>query len=137
MNKAKILFALFYDLLLLCAVWFFAALPFVFWQGPGFESNPLSLLMFQVYLLVISYIYLSYFWLQTGQTPGLRTWNLRLVRVDGYLPTRNDANKRFFFSLLSIASLGLGWIWLFFNPNGQTLHDQLAQTQIINLNDPN
>ncbi|UQB42999.1 RDD family protein [Thiomicrospira microaerophila] len=131
MLNAKIIFALLYDLLLLFAVWFFAALPFVIWQGPGFEKNPLTLVIFQLYLVMISYVYLSYFWLQTGQTPGLRTWKLRLVRLDGYLPTRHDANKRFFFSLISIASLGLGWIWLFFNNQGQTLHDRLSHTQII------
>jgi uncharacterized RDD family membrane protein YckC len=136
MNQAKILFALIYDLLLLFAVWFFAALPFVLWQGPGFEERPMALLGFQVYLLVISYVYLSFFWLQTGQTPGLRTWNLRLVRTDGYLLTRQDAHKRFFFSLLSILTLGLGWLWVLVNRNKQTLHDQLAQTKIINILQP-
>jgi uncharacterized RDD family membrane protein YckC len=133
MNQAKILFALIYDLLLLFAVWFFAALPFVLWQGPGFEKHPFILFGFQAYLLVISYVYLSFFWLQTGQTPGLRTWNLRLVRTDGYLLTRYDAHKRFFFSLLSILTLGLGWLWVLVHPNKQTLHDQLAHTHIINI----
>lgn len=135
MLKAKIIFALFYDLLLLLAVWFVAAIPFVIWQGEGFEAHPLSLLAFQLYLLGVSYIYLSYFWLQTGQTPGLRTWKLRLIRSDNYLLTRRDATIRFVMSLISIVTFGLGWIWLFFSKNNQTLHDQLSYTQIVEITD--
>lgn len=135
MLKAKIIFALFYDLILLLSVLFFASIPFVLWQGEHFADQPLTLLSFQLYLLGVSYIYLSYFWLQTGQTPGLRTWKLRLVRQDGYLLTRKDSVLRFMFSLLSLATLGLGWLWLFFSPSGLSLHDQLSYTRIVATND--
>lgn len=135
MLKAKIIFALFYDLLLLLAVWFVAAIPFVIWRGEGFEAQPMTLLAFQIYLLGVSYIYLSYFWLQTGQTPGLRTWKLRLIRSDNYLLTRRDATIRFVMSLVSIATLGLGWLWLLFSKKNQTLHDQLSFTQIVEATD--
>ncbi|HEY9016981.1 RDD family protein [Thiomicrospira sp.] len=135
MLKAKIIFALFYDLLLLLAVWFVAAIPFVIWQGEGFETQPMTLLAFQIYLLGVSYIYLSYFWLQTGQTPGLRTWKLRLVRTDNYLLTRRDATVRFVLSLFSIVTLGFGWVWLWFSKNNQSLHDQLAFTHIVDASD--
>lgn len=131
MLKAKILFALLYDLLLLSALWFVAAIPFVMWQGEGFHTRPLSLLSFQLYLIGITYIYLTYFWLQTGQTPGLRTWHLRLQRKDDYLLTRTDATLRFIYSLISVATLGLGWFWLFFNRNNQSLHDRLSDTYIV------
>ena len=135
MLKAKIIFALFYDLLLLLAVWFVAAIPFLIWQGEGFETEPLTVLAFQIYLLGVSYIYLSYFWLQTGQTPGLRTWKLRLIRTDNYLLTRRDATIRFVMCLLSIATLGAGWLWLWFSKKKQTLHDQLSYTQIVDATD--
>lgn len=135
MLKAKIIFALFYDLLLLLAVWFVAAIPFLIWQGEGFETEPMTVLAFQIYLIGISYIYLSYFWLQTGQTPGLRTWKLRLIRTDNYLLTRRDATVRFVMSLLSIATFGAGWLWLWFSKNHQTLHDQLSYTQIVDAKD--
>ncbi|MDY0136043.1 MAG: RDD family protein [Thiomicrospira sp.] len=131
MLKAKIVFALIYDLLLLLAVWFVAAIPFVIWQGEGFHTRPLALLSFQLYLLGVTYLYLSYFWLQTGQTPGLRTWHLRLQRTDDYLLTRQDATRRFAFSLLSVATLGLGWLWMLRGNKNQTLHDKLADTYIV------
>jgi uncharacterized RDD family membrane protein YckC len=131
MHKTKIIFALLYDLLLLLAVWFFVAIPFVLWQGDNIQNSPATLFAFQVYLLGTTYIYLSYFWLQTGQTPGLRTWRLQLIRTDGYILTRRDSYVRFLFSLISVATLGLGWLWVFFNNRHQTFHDMMANTQII------
>ncbi|GAB6034702.1 RDD family protein [Galenea microaerophila] len=127
----KILFAFLYDLLLLLAVWFAATLPVVLWLGPGFEQDSRNLISFQFYLIAITYLYFTHFWLKTGQTPGLRTWHLRLVREDGSLLTRHDANVRFFWAALL---LPISWLWLFFSPKKQFLHDQLAHTKIIDLN---
>ncbi len=123
----KIISAFLYDLLLLCAVWFFAAIPFVLWQGSYFASDPLTLLAFQMYLLAITYFYLSYFWVQSGQTPGLRSWKLQLVRKDGFILTRQDANLRFITATLLF---WIGWITLFTSKR-QTLQDHFAQTKII------
>jgi uncharacterized RDD family membrane protein YckC len=124
----KILFAFFYDLLLLFAVWFAAAIPFVLWQGPGFDQRLPALVSFQFYLLAVTYLYLTYFWLNGGQTPGLKTWNLKLVREDDRPLTRLDANARFLWAALLI---GISWLWLFFSPKKQFLHDQLAKTKIV------
>jgi uncharacterized RDD family membrane protein YckC len=113
------------------AIWFFVAIPFVLWKGDSIQTSSATLFAFQVYLLGTTYIYLSYFWLQTGQTPGLRTWQLQLVRTDGYILTRRDSYVRFLFSIISIATLGVGWLWLFFNNRHQSFHDMMANTQII------
>ncbi|BBP45408.1 hypothetical protein THMIRHAS_07810 [Thiosulfatimonas sediminis] len=123
----KIIFAMFYDFILLCAVWFAAAIPFVVWQGGGFADNDKINLAFQVYLIAITYIYLSYFWTQTGQTPGLRTWKLQLLREDNYILTRHNANLRF---LLMVLFIAVSWIGLFL-PKKQLLHDQFAKTKIV------
>ncbi|WP_127470364.1 RDD family protein [Thiomicrorhabdus aquaedulcis] len=133
MTSFKIIFALFYDLILLCAVWFVAAIPFVIWQGEGFEKDPIRLLGFQLYLLTITYFYLTYFWTQSGQTPGLRTWKMQLVRTDGYLLTRHNANLRF---LLTVFLWPIGWIGLF-TPQKQLVQDRLSHTKIIAVLDIN
>lgn len=124
----KIIFAFLYDLLLLSAVWFASALPFVLFHGSEFTGTPLILLFFQLYLIAITYYYLTYFWTQTGQTPGLRTWKLRLVRQDDYLLTRQNANLRF---LTAALFFSIGWITLFWPSKRQTLQDWLAGTKII------
>jgi len=128
MNRFKIIFALLYDLLLLCAVWFVAAIPFVLWQGEAIQQSPVASLGFQIYLIAITYLYLSYFWIHAGQTPGLRTWKLKIIREDGYLMTRYNANLRFIF-LVPLCLFG--WIGLFLMPQQQSLQDILAKTKIV------
>ena len=127
MIRFKIIFALFYDLILLCAIWFVASIPFVVWQGDALQGSPIANLAFQIYLLSITYLYLSYFWINSGQTPGLRTWKLKLVREDGYLMTRFNANMRF---LLLVPLCLIGWIGLFITPKQQSLQDIFAKTKI-------
>ena len=130
MIRFKIFFALLYDLLLLCAVWFVAAIPFVFWQGEAMQGSPVAQFAFQLYLVTITYLYLTYFWIHSGQTPGLRTWKLKLTRQDGYLLTRYNANMRFLF----IVPLCLiGWIGLFITPQKQSFQDMLAKTKITSI----
>ena len=68
MSGLKILFANLYDLLLLAAVWFAATVPFVIWQDGSFEGKTSVNLAFQIYMIAITYVYLTYFWVQSGQT---------------------------------------------------------------------
>jgi uncharacterized RDD family membrane protein YckC len=128
MHSFKILFALFYDFILLLAVWFASALPYVLWQGENLHQNPFATLGLQLYLLAITYLYLSYFWTHSGQTPGLRTWKLRLLREDGYRMTRHNANVRFIWTVLFCL---IGWITLFFGTKQQSLQDILSKTKIV------
>jgi uncharacterized RDD family membrane protein YckC len=132
MLPIKIIFAFLYDLLLLLAVWFVSAVPFVLWQGESLQTNSNSMLAFQVYLLAVTYVYLTYFWTLNGQTPGLRVWKLRLQRLDGYIMTRHNANVRF---LLGILLFPIGWVFLFIannkNNHRQTLQDKLSSTEIV------
>lgn len=133
MTSIKILFAFLYDLLLLIAIWFVAAIPFVIWQSGAFDSDPLARTGFQVYLLAITYVYLTYFWTTNGQSPGLRVWHLQLVRQDDFILTRHNANIRF---LLGILLFPIGWIFLFISTRKQTLQDMLSNTKIISTKTP-
>ncbi len=127
MNGLKILFANLYDLLLLLAIWFVAAIPFVVWQGGTFEGKPSITLAFQIYMIAITYIYLTYFWTQSGQTPGLRTWKLQIQTEQGFIPNRFNANLRFLFTVFLFP---IGWIGLLFGKQ-QLLQDRLAKTKIV------
>lgn len=127
MIRFKIIFAFLYDLLLLLAIWFVAAIPFILWQGEGFDKKPLTLLAFQIYLIGVTYLYLTHFWTQSGQTPGLKTWDLQIVREDGYILNRYNANMRFVLTTLLCL---VGWIGLF-TAKKQLLQDSLGKTKII------
>ncbi len=127
MNGLKILFANLYDLLLLIAVWLAATVPFVVWQDGSFEGKPAITLAYQIYMIAITYVYLTYFWVQSGQTPGLRTWKLQLVTESGFLVSRYHANLRF---LATMVLFPIGWIGLLFGEQ-QLLQDRIAKTRII------
>ena len=127
MNGLKILFANLYDLLLLLAIWFAAALPFVIWQGSALQDSNAIKLAFQIYMIAITYVYLTYFWIQSGQTPGLKTWKLQLLTEQNTLPNRYYANFRFLWTILLFP---IGWVGLLFGKQ-QLLQDRLAKTQII------
>lgn len=129
MSGLKILFANLYDLLLLVAIWIAASVPFVLWQGGNFNDKPFLVLAYQIYLIAITYVYLTYFWVNNGQTPGLRTWKLQLISADGRIISRNQANLRFLFAVIFCL---IGWIGLLM-PRQQLLQDRLAKTQIIDL----
>lgn len=96
---------------------------------------------------------LFYAWSWTGgrRTLPMKTWRLRLVRVDGRAPDSRTALLRYFavwigplLALLAYVVLrrwGLGahavwllafnFLWAFVDRNGRFLHDRVAGTRII------
>jgi len=96
---------------------------------------------------------LYYAWSWTGgrRTLPMKTWRLRLVRVDGRAPDSRTALLRYFavwigplLALLAYVVLrrwGLGahavwllafnFLWAFVDRNGRFLHDRVAGTRII------
>ena len=106
----------------------------------------------QAFVFVVFGIYFVWFWAQ-GQTLAMKTWNIRVVGLDGAPISQKRALLRYVFSwlwffpplllswLLSIpgkqaAVLALGWvaIWAIsarFHPRKQFWHDALAGTQLI------
>lgn len=106
----------------------------------------------QAFVFVIFGIYFVWFWAK-GQTLAMKTWNIRVVGVDGKAITQFRALGRYVLSWLwflpsllaawvfhlnggeSVVIL-LGWvvIWALlsrFHPQGQFWHDALAGTRLI------
>src|SRR5690349_8601287 len=106
--------AMTYDALLLLAILMLLSYPYVWLTGGGRQSLIVHAI-YQIYLLAICFFYYGGFWVHGGQTLGLRTWRLQLVRTDGGTITWVDAFKRFAAALLSLLCLGLGYLWVLFN----------------------
>jgi uncharacterized RDD family membrane protein YckC len=45
-----------------------------------------------------------------------------------------DALKRHLAGLLSCLTFGLGFVWIFIDPQGLAWHDRLSKTRLIRLN---
>ncbi|MDE2894057.1 MAG: RDD family protein [Chloroflexota bacterium] len=83
----------------------------------------LTLLMFSVYNTAM--------WAWRGTTVGGMICRVRLVRTDGRALAPQDGVVRGVASVVSIAFLGLGWIWAAWDEKRQSWHDRAAGTYVV------
>jgi uncharacterized RDD family membrane protein YckC len=63
-------------------------------------------------------------------TPGLRLAKLQVTRFDGAPASRSLRRWRVLASLLSCASLGLGYAWCFLDEDQLSWHDRITRTHL-------
>jgi uncharacterized RDD family membrane protein YckC len=81
--------------------------------------------------LAIGLLYLFLFQATTGRTLGMRALGLRVIDVYGDPPTMLRAGGRAAAYLASVATLGLGFLWIGFDSEKRALHDWLAGTYVV------
>jgi uncharacterized RDD family membrane protein YckC len=143
--------AMMYDSLLIVALLFLAtAILLPFNQGESI-SGP----FYNLYLLIVVYVFYSWFWNKSGQTLGMKAWKIRIIDEQGMNPSWPISFLRLFTAtLLPITFLGLnqyfsfvendritvyiaicffvaGYLPRLFSPN--SLADRLSQTTIIDV----
>ncbi|RDH80838.1 MAG: RDD family protein [endosymbiont of Seepiophila jonesi] len=90
------------------------------------------LVVYQLFLFeIIPLAFFTGFWAWGGQTLGMRAWRLRLVRADGGKPTWSDALKRHLAAIFSWLIFGLGFLWIFFDPEKLAWHDRMSGTRLV------
>ncbi len=118
-----------YDALLLLAVLFLATLVLLpFQTGNIFEPNSWQ---FSLYLLLVSFVFYSWFWTRSGQTLGLLSWKLRVVSQDGENISWKQAATRFSVAIFSWGICGLGFFWILFNKDRLTWHDMASNSHLV------
>ncbi|GBF30090.1 hypothetical protein MnTg04_00026 [bacterium MnTg04] len=86
---------------------------------------------YRLYLLAVVAGYFAFFWLTRGQTLGMRTWKIRLIRSDGQALTIGDVSRRLLFALVSWAPLGLGFWWMLRSDRRLAWHDLWSGTELV------
>ena len=72
----KRLAAIFYDSLCLFSLFFLATLVLIFFiEGESVASNNIA---YDLYLVLITYLYFVWHWVNGGQTLGMRAWHIKL-----------------------------------------------------------
>ena len=76
--------------------------------------------------------YSYYFWTTSGQTPGKMAMSLKVVSADtGGLLEPSAALLRYVGYLVSSIPLGLGYLWVLWDPKHDAWHDKIARTKVI------
>jgi uncharacterized RDD family membrane protein YckC len=80
---------------------------------------------------LIAVVYEVYFFTSTGQTPAMKLMSIKLVNANGELLTVGPAIIRVLVAFISGIALGIGYLWMLWDPNKQTWHDKAAGSFVI------
>ncbi len=111
-----------------------------------------SLVLFPA-MMTMTWLFYGYFWRKTGQTLGMQTWRLKVIKPDGvFLPWGDSAGRcaaalvfpifcglvaKFLghgagvFALSVIFGFIANYLWAWVNGRGLAWHDQLSATVVI------
>ena len=121
--------ALVYDLMLILASWMVLGGILVALNGNEIITLPILPLL----LPLVTVLFYLYFWLKSGQTLGMQTWRIKLVSTESQSLTIKQCLIRMISATLSLCCLGLGYFWLWFDPDRLTWHDRLSGTRVIHV----
>lgn len=95
------------------------------------EALPTGLSAYSLLLLLVPWIFYCGFWMNGGQTLGMRAWKIKVQTESARPLSLSVASWRFTAALLSAASLGMGYLWMLVDKHNRSWHDHLSKTQII------
>lgn len=85
-----------------------------------------------LFVIVVSVAYFPFFWARGGQTPGMRPFNLRVVRdVDGGPIGAGQAILRLVGYWINGLVFYIGFIWVFVDVRRRGWHDLIAGTLVV------
>jgi uncharacterized RDD family membrane protein YckC len=125
---------MFYDGLLLAALWFSISALLLAASGGLLASpnRPLWLLyVLRVSLILVTVLFYTGFWTHGGQTLGMRAWRLKIINDRGGPVNWKQALWRFAAAIPSIGVFGLGCLWMLLDRERRTLHDRLSGTRFV------
>ena len=77
--------------------------------------------------------YQVYFFTGTGQTLGSKVMGIRVIGIDGNPLSVGAALARVLGAYVSGVLLGIGYLWMLWDANQQTLHDKMAGSVVVKL----
>ena len=143
-----------YDAILLFTLWILAAAPFGIYFVVVLHDPDSALLqnILHVYLPIVSFAYFAYAWTRSGQTFGMQAWRLRVFSAHGPMSLSRALLRymlaliwfvaliegfilllhgRYLLALIPLGLFGIAYLWIFFDPEAQALHDRLAGTRVL------
>ena len=115
-----------YDALLVLALWLFTLFPMV-----AISNDMVYGPVVRSVLFLELYGFFAYFWVSRGQTLGMLAWRLQVTSSSGGPFTLTQATLRFIGAMASFATLGLGYLWMYFDSQRRTWPDLLSSSQLV------
>jgi uncharacterized RDD family membrane protein YckC len=84
-----------------------------------------------VLLAVWEYLYFAYQWAVSGRTMGMALFGLQVVTAEGLPIGARQSTLRTLALLLSILTVGLGFLGILFQRERRALHDILVGTAVV------
>lgn len=88
------------------------------------------------YLGLVIFLFFGWFWTHGGQTIGMRAWKIRLLDASSG-PGRavaigwRQALIRLLVAVLSLAAMGLGFLWSLFDGQNRCWHDIASASRLV------
>jgi uncharacterized RDD family membrane protein YckC len=128
--------ALIYDAFLLAAlliIFTFAALVFTGGHAILRDTAGLWYYLYTAGEIAVIAAYYIVNWMRSGQTLGMRAWQLRAVSDSGKPLSLRAATLRLVCGVFAWAPAALGVLWLYVDPERLALHDRLSRTRVVRL----
>ena len=117
-------FAMVYDALVVLAIWMATTTIAVMVSGNVVTGAWVqSLLFFELFA------FFAYFWIHRGQTIGMLAWRLKIISTEPF--GLRLALMRFIGALLSFATLGLGYFWIWFDHDRRSWSDLFSASYVV------
>ncbi len=95
------------------------------------QAHPVYRHLMTLWMLTVAAGFHLWFWTHGGQTLGMRAWRLKLVSENGDTVTFRQALVRYLVAALSWLALGLGFFWVWIDPQKRAWHDIASHTRLV------
>lgn len=115
-----------YDAMIVLALWLLTL-----FVGVAVHNAAVAGPLVQTILFLELFAFFAYFWVWRGQTLGMLAWDLRVETQSGEPMRLRHALLRFVGAMLSFACAGLGYLWMYVDPDRRAWPDMLSKTFIV------
>ena len=99
-----------------------------YWSGESFLVGILDFILSYIFPAVATIM----FWVNKQATPGKMAISSKVIDAKtGGVPSLGQYIGRYFGYIVSAIPLGLGVLWVFFDPKKQSWHDKLSGTVVV------
>ena len=122
----KVCAALFYDLLSISVLVYFASFLPIILSGTSIQAGNIEL---QLFIILIAVFYFFYCF-KKGKTFGMQAWRLELQSENGGKISDYQILIRIIGGIVSFLFFGIGYLFILFNHRKRSLHDIASKTYL-------